>query len=119
MSQTAVVCTSTSGLVEQPELPDLRILPLHVLLESRDLLDGKQISTKQFYQWMHQHPDQVASTTPPHPSEIRDLFDSLIRNGYTRALVLTLSSSLSQTYSLIRNVAQEYRGRLEVTVFDT
>lgn len=119
MSKTAIVCTSTSGLTEQDNLPQLRVLPLHVLLGERDLLDCVQLSPAKFYRWAREHPNQIATSSPPHPSEIRSLFDSLIREGYTQVLVLTLSAKFSQTYAIVQNVALEYRWQIQIQVFDT
>ena len=119
MTKRVVVATSTSCLDYFPGQHDVRILRLHVSLDEQDYLDGQDIRADDFNQWLLDNPGQLARTSPPTFNEIVEFFVDLSAQGYQEALVLTLSSALSQTHQHLLEAKKLFAGTLDILVFDT
>lgn len=116
----AVVSTSTGSLDSLPYYdPLIHILRLNIHLDGQTYADGDTLKPEDFYAWMRKHPNGLANTTPPSKADIRHLFNDLILQGYEEVIVATISHTLSDTHQRIKNIAEEFDGKLIVHMLDT
>ena len=91
------------------------LLPLRILYEQGEYLDGVEISSEEVYQRL---PQEIPKTSLPSGGQVTDCLDQIKADGYEKVLAVTLSSGLSGTYNLVQLIAQEYEG-LDIHVVDT
>lgn len=116
----AVMSTSTGSLdYFRQKDPDIRILRLDVLIDGQAYADGQQMNAENFYQWLLENPDKLATTRPPQFDYISEQLMDLYMSGYTDVIITTIAASLSKTFERVREVAALMQGRLNVHVFDT
>ena len=95
---TAIVLDSTSDYPEAEarlRFPNMRVVPLHVLFGTDDLLDHVGISGHDFYERLKAAPE-LPTTSQPTPGEFLRAYEDLA--GYDRIYSLHLSQKLSGTY---------------------
>lgn len=74
---------------------DLILIPLHVIIEGEDYLDGRNLD-KQYLRQAIGNKKNV-STSQPSPGEIIELIEDLRASGYTSAVFSVIGSGLSKT----------------------
>ncbi|HLQ04808.1 MAG TPA: DegV family protein, partial [Verrucomicrobiae bacterium] len=114
----AIVVDGTS--TQSPEVQrefDLRILPLHVDIGKETFTANVDLTSAQFYEKIAA-PGVLTGTSQPSMGECRDVYDSVVRDGITKLLVLTVATELSGTYSVAATTAQAMP-HAEVEVIDT
>src|SRR6267142_2808163 len=114
----AIVVDGTS--TQSPEVQrefDLRILPLHVDIGKETFTANVDLTSAQFYEKIAA-PGVLTGTSQPSMGECRDVYDSVVRDGITKLLVLTIATELSGTYSVAATTAQAMP-HAEVEVIDT
>lgn len=119
MQRRRVVATSTSSLADYKRAHSITILPLHVHIEGKDLLDSVDISAHSFIEWMRQNPKQPISTSPPTEDEMHDLFEKMAREGCEEVICVTISAKLSETYERVATVAKYMSDRIKILPFDS
>jgi len=95
---TAIVLDSTSDYLEvkaRERFENIRVVPLHVLFGSEDILDHVGISGHDFYERLKSAP-ALPTTSQPTPGEFLRAYEDLER--YDRIYSLQLSQKLSGTY---------------------
>ncbi len=95
---TAIVLDSTSDYPEakaRERFDNIRVVPLHVLFGSDDLLDHVGISGHDFYERLRSSPT-LPTTSQPTPGEFLRAYEDL--SQYDRIYSLHLSQKLSGTY---------------------
>jgi fatty acid kinase fatty acid binding subunit len=95
---TAIVLDSTSDYPEadaREQFPNLRVVPLHVLFGTEDVLDHVGISGHDFYERLRAAP-ALPTTSQPTPGEFLRAYEDL--TGYDRIYSIHLSQKLSGTY---------------------
>ncbi|HWR62105.1 MAG TPA: DegV family protein, partial [Clostridia bacterium] len=108
MAKIAIVSDSTSDLTPDTiEKYNIRILPLRVIYTNGEYKDRVDITPEEIYA---RFKDEIPSTSLPSPQDTVELFDQLKREGYTHAVIVTISSGISGTSNMIRNVADSYEG---------
>lgn len=111
-----VVTDSSCDLTpEQLEQYNIRFVPLRVVCQHAEYRDRLEINEDALYELMKR---ELPKSSLPLPEDVSNLYDALLAEGYTDVLHITLSSGLSGTYPMVRMVAQEYEGRLNVRVLD-
>lgn len=118
MSKIAIVSDSSCDLPKDIIKDyNIRILPLRVIYENAEYRDGVDIQPQEIYDRLE---EEIPKTSLPDGSEIQQLFDQLVAEGYTNAICIALSSKLSGTYNLVRLIAEEYdQNKLKIEVVDT
>jgi DegV family protein with EDD domain len=114
----AIVVDGTS--TQSPEVQrefDLRILPLHVDIGMETFTANVDLTSAQFYEKIAA-PGVLTGTSQPSMGECRDVYDSVVHDGITKLLVLTIATELSGTYSVAATTAQAMP-HAEVEVIDT
>ncbi|HYF84696.1 MAG TPA: DegV family protein [Clostridia bacterium] len=108
MAKTAIVSDSTSDLtLETIKRYNIRILPLRVIYTDGEYRDRVDITPEEIYS---RFKEEIPTTSLPSPQDTVDLFNQLKQEGYTHAIVVTISSGISGTMNMIRNIADSYEG---------
>ena len=97
-NNTAIVLDSTSDYPEmkaRERFDNVRVVPLHVLFGTEDLLDHVGISGHEFYDRLRTSP-VLPTTSQPTPGEFLRVYEDLAH--YDRIYSLHLSQKLSGTY---------------------
>lgn len=100
---------------EDVERYGMYVVPLQVNYSDASYLDKVDITPQEVYDRLD---EEVPKTSTPTPAIVREVLDRVVADGYTQAVVVTISSGLSSTYNLLHSVADEIEG-LEVTMVDT
>ncbi len=112
----AVIVDSGSDInTHQQKQYNIYSLPLRIMIEDKEYIDGVDISREELFS---QIDTENISTSLPSGEDILKTFEGLKEEGYTKAIAITISSGLSGTHNVIRNLTQDIDG-LETFVLDT
>ena len=103
-----------------PELAEryhIFVVPLRILCADGEYLDGVNIRGADIYQRLKA--GELPQTSLPAAEEIVKLLTRVVEEGYDGVIAVMLSGGLSGTFNLLRLVAEECRGKLEVRAFDS
>ena len=103
-----------------PELAKVNhifVVPLRILCADGEYLDGVNIRGSDIYARLRA--GELPQTSLPAAEEIVKLLARIYEEGYDGVIAVMLSGGLSGTYNLLRLVADECRGKLEVRAFDS
>lgn len=108
MTKIAIVSDSTSDLTEEIVREyDIKILPLRVVYsDTEEYRDRTEITPEDIYKRFDK---DIPSTSLPSPEDTMELFKKLEQEGYTHVIVATISTGLSGTLNMIRNVAEDFK----------
>ena len=93
------------------------VVPLRILCTDGEYLDGVNIRGKDIYRRLRA--GELPQTSLPSAEEIAKLLSRIYEEGYDGVIAVMLSGGLSGTFNLLRLVAEECRGKLEVRAFDS
>ena len=93
------------------------MVPLRILCADGEYLDGVNIRGADIYQRLKA--GELPQTSLPAAVEIEKLLTRIVEEGYDGVIAVMLSGGLSGTFNLLRLVAEECRGKLEVRAFDS
>lgn len=82
----------------------IEIVPLRILYKDAEYLDKVNIEPEDVYSRLQ---EEVPTTSLPRPQDVIDMFDRLKANGFTHVLIIHLSSGLSGTGQMLKNMADE------------
>lgn len=108
--------TTASFRPSDSESLGISILPLNVIVNGQEYLDGVNIESESLAAFMREGADIKTST--PTPAQVKDYFDGLFAKGATKIIHLTISSKLSSIYSMFTILCQEEYGD-KVVIFDS
>ena len=92
--KTAIVTDTNSGLtVEKGREQGIYVLPMPVIVEEQNYLEGVNITNQQLYQAMVD--DRELSSSQPSPGDVTDLWDRVLNDGYEELVYIPMSSGLS------------------------
>ncbi|MBQ7906608.1 MAG: DegV family protein [Clostridia bacterium] len=120
-----VACTSTGCIEYGPERyknHDIDIIRIHVHFKGKEYLEGFDLDPVKFYEELEALEDpkkNLPYTSMPTREEITACFDKAVNDGVGEMIVIALSSVLGGTYNLIRLIAEEYEGKIDITVIDS
>ncbi len=104
MKRIALITDSTSDLPREiQEKYNIEVLPLHVIYKDAEYRDGVDITPEEVYNSLSR---EVPSTSLPSTGKILELFQRLKEEGYRDVLSIHISSGLSGTYSMIKNLEE-------------
>lgn len=116
MSKIALITDSTCGLPkEYVEKYNVKIVSLKILYKTKEYIDGVTITPEEVYSKL---PKELPTTSMPSVDDVSILYDELIREGYTHAIVLPVSSGLSGTINSFRLASENYKS-IDTFIFDT
>lgn len=112
----AIIVDGTAGVpAEVATELGLRVLPLHVNFGAESYTAGVDLSDVQFYTRLRDGKSPPPTTSQPSIGEARDVFERAVREEGGRALVLTIATELSGTYSVSHSTADQILdARIEV-----
>ena len=93
------------------------VVPLRILCTDGEYLDGVNIRGEDIYRRLRA--GELPQTSLPSAEEIAKLLSRIYEEGYDGVIAVMLSGGLSGTFNLLRLVAEECRGKLEVRAFDS
>ena len=93
------------------------VVPLRILCTDGEYLDGVNIRGEDIYRRLRA--GELPQTSLPSAEEIAKLLSRIYEEGYDGVIAVMLSGGLSGTFNLLRLVAEECRGKLEVWAFDS
>lgn len=100
---TDSTCDIPQALIDQY---DIIILPQIVIWGEETLRDRVEITPKEFYRRLETD-DQLPSTTQPSPGDFRAIYQQAIDQGAEEIVILTVSSEMSGTYELAKQVGDQ------------
>lgn len=113
-----IVADSTSDL--SPELIEqfgITIIPLHVILDDREYLDGVNITTEEIYRWSDEN-KKTPKTSAPGLEDIIKVFNELTENG-DEVIAFSISSQMSTTNNVMHLAAEETEKANRISVIDS
>ena len=110
-----VVDSCTDVPPEDIERFGMYVVPLQVNYRDETFLDKVTITPQQVYD---RFAEEVPTTSTPTPAVAREVLERVVADGYSQAVVVTISSGLSATYDLMRSVTSGVAG-LECAIVDT
>ena len=114
----AILTDSCADLSPQlAEENHIFVVPLRILCADGEYLDGVNIRGEDVYRRLRA--GELPQTSLPATEEILKLLTRIHEEGYDGVIAVMLSGGLSGTYNLLRLVAEECRGKLEVRAFDS
>lgn len=112
----AVVVDSGSDVsVNLREGLDIISLPLRVSIDGKEYTDGKDITSKEVLSVLDK---SKVTTSLPSGEDIIAGFEMLKSKGYTHIIAVSISSGLSGTYNVLRNLSEEVSG-VEIHIIDS
>lgn len=94
---------------------DFVSLPLRIVIDQKEYIDGQDITLEEVFKALEV--TQVNSSLPSG-EDILNGFNQLKEAGYTHVIAIAISSGLSGTFNVIRNISEDIEG-LTIQVIDT
>lgn len=117
MEKIALITDSTCGLTkEYVEKYNVQVLRLKIIYKDREYIDEVEITATEVYDRLD---EELPTTSMPSVQEANELFERLIEEGYTHAVVLPISSGLSGTINSFRLAASHYEKAITTFIYDT
>ncbi|WP_294374322.1 DegV family protein [uncultured Clostridium sp.] len=116
MEKIALITDSASDI--NPELVkkyNINILPFKIIFSDKEYKDGVDITPSMLYEML---PKEIPTTSLPSISEFTNLLENLKSDGYTHAIILTISHCFSGTFNAARLASESVEG-ITTFVFDT
>lgn len=116
MEKIALITDSASDI--NPELIkkyNIHVLPFKIIFSDKEYRDGVDITPSMLYERL---PDEIPSTSLPSISEFTELLENLKSDGYTHAIIITISSCFSGTFNAARLASESVSG-ITTFVFDS
>lgn len=117
----AIMTDVNAGLDYVNENYGIKVLRSSVNFKNEVLVDGIDIKADEFYARIRKitNKEDIPSTSAPALSDIYDAFDSFVEEGYTHVIHFPISFELSSTGPTVKQVSEEYKDKLDVTVINT
>lgn len=111
--KTAVLTDTNSGItVERGKEYGIYVLPMPVIIEEHNYLEGVDITHQQLYRALLD--DKEVSSSQPSPGDVMELWDKVLGDGYDEIVYIPMSSGLSGSCSNAMQLAQEYDSKVWV-----
>lgn len=117
MEKIAIITDSTCGLPkEYVEKFNVKVANLKIVYEKNEYIDGVTITPEEVYSKLD---IELPTTSMPSVHDVCELYDELIKEGYTHVIALPVSSGLSGTINSFRLAAEQYEDRIVSNVYDS
>lgn len=114
-----VLSTSSSGLGNIDIKTNIQLIPMRLFVNNVEFIDGKNITQDRLISIMSQSACSAVHTSPAPAEEIDEILTRLYEQGYKEVFITTTSSGVSESYAIIKQVAQRFQERMYVYVYDT
>lgn len=116
MEKIALITDSASDIsVELIEKNNIKLLPFKVIYSDGEYEDRIDITPKMMYDRLK---TEIPKTSLPSIERMTNVFNEIISEGYTHAIVITISAAFSGTYNAVRLICEDFP-ELETFVFDS
>ncbi|MVX65828.1 DegV family EDD domain-containing protein [Clostridium chromiireducens] len=116
MEKIALITDSASDIsIEILEENNIKMLPFKILYSDGEFEDRIEISPEMMYKRLK---TEIPKTSLPSIEKINNVFRGIVEEGYTHAIVITISAAFSGTYNAVRLVSENFP-ELETHVFDS
>lgn len=95
----------------------ISIIPLHVILDDREYLDGVNITPVEIYQWSDEV-KKTPKTSAPGLEDLMSLFRELTENG-DELIAFSISSKMSTTNNVMHLAAAEIGREDQISIIDS
>lgn len=117
MEKIALITDSTCGVPQEyVDKYNIHVLRLKIIYKDREYIDGLDIKPEEVYDRLG---EELPTTSMPSVQDAEDLYQRLIKEGYTHTVVLTISSGLSGTVNSLRIAADHYQSQIKSFIFDS
>ena len=111
--RTAILTDTNTGVgVEELKKIGIFAIPMPVIIDGKDYLEGESITHAKLYEKMLAGCDVM--TSMPAPGRLTDMWDEILAQGYDEIVYIPMSSGLSGSCHAAKQFAQEYNGRVQV-----
>jgi len=115
--KTAIVTDSSCDLSdEQFREHQIEMISLRIVCQNAEYRDRTELNQEQLYEMLK---TELPKTSLPLPEDVSNLYDRLLADGVTDVVHLCISAGLSGTYNMVRMIAADYEGRMNIRVVDS
>lgn len=116
MDKIVLITDSASDLsTDFAEKNNIKVLPFKIIFSDREYDDGIDITPKMLYEAL---PKETPTTSLPSVEKFASALEEAKNEGYTHAIIITISSGLSGAYNSARLACESISG-IETFVFDS
>ncbi len=116
MEKIALITDSASDFnSELIKKYNIHVLPFKIIFSDKEYKDGVDITPSMLYEKL---PTEIPTTSLPSISEFTELLEKLKSDGYTHAIIITISNCFSGTFNAAR-LASESVSDITTFVFDS
>ena len=116
MNKIAILVDSCTDVPkEYRDRYHIYVMPLVIIYKEGEYYDGVNITPEEVYERFNK---EIPTTSLPSPETAMSTFKQIKEDGYTHIIAITISSGLSNTWSMVSSVAKEFE-ELTTTVIDT
>lgn len=116
MEKIALITDSASDInSELIKKYNIHVLPFKIIFSDKEYKDGVDITPSMLYEKL---PTEIPTTSLPSISEFTELLEKLKSDGYTHAIIITISNCFSGTFNASR-LASESVSDITTFVFDS
>lgn len=113
----AIVTDSSCDLDENLiEKYNINMIPLRIVFNDKEYRDRFEITNKEIYERME---TEIPTTSLPVPQDILDTFERLKKEGYTEIIAICISSELSGTYNVMKNISETFEADIKMHIIDS
>lgn len=107
MEKIAIITDSSCDLTDQfLEEHHVGMLPLKIIYKEKEYRDRVEISCQEIYDRLS---TEVPTTSLPSPSDVESMLNRLADEGFTHIIGVFISSGLSGTFNMVRQVADDFK----------
>lgn len=115
--KTAIITDSSCDLSdEQLATHGIHMISLRIVCQNAEYRDRVELSQEELYEILK---TELPKTSLPLPEDVSTLYDRLAAEGVTDVVHISISSGLSGTYNMLRMIAEDYKGRMNIRVVDS
>ncbi len=116
MEKIAIFTDSACDLTEaELKQYNITLLPLQIIYKDKTYRDRVEISPDEVYNHLE---EEVPKTSLPKGEDVANMFEKLVKDGYTHAIGIMISSGLSGTGQSVKLIAEDY-STLKTYIYDT
>ena len=98
---------------------NIELIRLRIHVNNVEFIDGKNISNERLQYLMNEVSHSPVHTSPAPAHEVAMMLSNLQNKGIKEVFITTLSSKVSESYSIISEVAQSFKDNMDIYVYDT
>lgn len=116
-TRTAIITDSSCDLSdEQLQKHGIYMISLRIVCQNAEYRDRVDLNETQLYDLLK---TELPKTSLPLPEDVSNLYDKLLAEGVTDIVHICISSGLSGTFNMVRMLAEDYKGKMNIRVVDS